>query len=111
MDAAKAQALIAISAIWFVIMGIVATTQPGQAHSPSPVGKGETAAVIGAVMAPAPPARNRASRPMAFDWRANRPDPALQAARPSRNALRAPGHGSYICSAAGFGTMSRCTER
>lgn len=48
---------------------------------------------------------------MQFDWLANRPDPTAREMRRATGQMRAPGRGSYICSAAGFGEMSRCTER
>lgn len=77
---------------------------PAKAHSPRPV---EPATA----QAPPPPPRPQGARPMQFDWLANRPDPTAREMRRATGQMRAPGRGSYICSAAGFGEMSRCTER
>ena len=85
-----------------MLMALMALQTPALAHSPDPVEAGTT---------PPPPPRPGGAQPLHFDWLANRPDPAARAPRPAAGKVRAPGHGAYICSAAGFGEMSRCTER
>jgi hypothetical protein len=90
-----------MAALCLVLMTMLT---PAAAHSPRPVEATSTPA-------PPPPLRQATGQPRHFDWLANRPDPALRAERATGGHMRAPGRGSYICSAAGFGEMSRCTER
>ena len=90
------------SAMAALCLAVMALQSAALAHSPRPPEAGATQA---------PPPRQGGGRPLQFDWLANRPDPAARAPRPSARQMRAPGHGTYICSAAGFGAMSRCTER
>ncbi|WP_439138570.1 hypothetical protein [Roseicyclus sp.] len=59
--------------------------------------------------APAAP-QMRSDRAIRFDWQANRPAATARATTTARSR-GAPGRGSYICTAAGFGQMSRCVAR
>lgn len=59
----------------------------------------------------APIARVQNGPPLSFDWLANRPGPQPHDTRAPDPRGPVPGQGAYICSAAGFGEMSRCTER
>jgi hypothetical protein len=83
---------------------LMSVTTPAAAHSP----RSETATVV---QAAAIAIRDRGQAPVRFDWMANRPDQARRAAQPAPGQTRVPGRGGYICSAAGFGEMSRCVER
>lgn len=83
---------------------MMSVTTPAAAHSP----RSETETVV---QAAATAIRVRGQAPVRFDWLANRPDQARRALRPASGSARVPGNGSYICSAAGFGEMSRCVER
>lgn len=51
-----------------------------------------------------------APRQLRFDWRANRPAAPARSLRAGHFGP-AKGRGSYICSPAGFGQMSRCHAR
>ncbi|MBF9046944.1 hypothetical protein LSUCC0031_07445 [Rhodobacterales bacterium LSUCC0031] len=90
-------------AIWAAGLGLVVMASPLAAHVPQIVPPGDSTIA-------APAAQARTARPMQFDWRANRHTPSRNNHTPS-STKAAPGRGSYICTAAGFGQMSRCVAR
>ena len=77
---------------------------PAMAHSPRTENQASIQAAATAI-------RDRGQARVQFNWLANRPDRARAVAQPAARQARVPGRGSYICSAAGFGEMSRCVER
>jgi len=74
---------------------------PVAAHSAAQAGRSDRPAGV----------QTTASSDTRFDWFANKPDPAHISSIPKPRLVRALGRGSYICSAAGFGTQSHCIDR
>ncbi|WP_445943075.1 hypothetical protein [Roseicyclus sp.] len=88
--------------LWAAGVGLALLASPLAAHSPQIVPPEASQSI-------APGQQARTARPQPFDWRANRPAPA--SIQPARLSQAAPGRGSYICTAAGSGRMSRCVAR
>lgn len=82
---------------------LVIATGPLAAHSP------ETPPQQAQKTASATP-HLRSQRAIRFDWHANRTTAAPHSTTATRSRS-APGRGSYICTAAGSGQMSRCVAR
>lgn len=79
--------------------------QPAAAHGP-----GQRDATRLTQVLPEVP-RARSGPPLQFDWLAKRATPQRSGTAPTAHPQRAGGRSAYICSAAGFGMQSRCTER